>query len=682
VKFKKTTTVIATGIVLMGSLFGFGLITSATNYGNIDIIDDSVMNNTGTMSAAQIDSFLNGFAGTCLGTNSGFATPDPQGYSNGAYQFGSNVSAGTAIQDIAVHYDLNPQVLIVTLEKEQGLIDRNGSCDYNNPAPAPAGADCGSPYGTGPSYCSYACQNSPVGGCVTIAAGYACPGYCQNTFLGFSQQISGASWVLRWAEARAEGLMTDYPGYDAGDESYCYTGPMTPGYRQRSDSTTNCDGVPGNQSIYYDGSYTDANGDTMYISNGATASMLNYTPFYANSYLPSDTFITKFTQWFSSPNYIPPTCNSRISNVSCVWQLHSPSVDSDFLTISDTERNNAVTLSHYEYDTMPFYAFSSQQPGTVPVYRLLLPNEHFYTDSQAELDSLIADGYTYEGIAFYEYPANSATNASYPIYRLNSVNGHLYTASVQERNLLESDGYTYEGIAFNAPSGLASAPDPTPNYLNVYRLCNNSAHLYTEDLAERDNALLNGWTYEGIMLEAPSSATPIPVYRLVNNSSGDYLYTTSSVEENQAINSGWTYQGIAWYVNGTTPQTYRFYINGYHFYTTDLNEALTITNTPGVHYEGVAFGYSQGSSLPVYRLRYEPNSSIHLWTADVNEAISLNNAGWTYEGIAWYASDTATNTPVYRLYNGSVHFYTDSTIERDQAINAGWTYEGIAWYDT
>ncbi|HEY4963524.1 MAG TPA: hypothetical protein VIH90_02400 [Candidatus Saccharimonadales bacterium] len=272
---------------------------SATAYGTVDIIDDQVMNNVNTMSADQINNFLNNFTGTCLGTISGFATPDPQGYSNGAYQFGANTNAGTAIHDIAVHYNINPQVLLATLEKEQGLVDRNGNCSYSQ-APAPAGASCNNPNGTGPTNCTYACQNSPQGGCVAIAMGYACPSYCRSDFNGFSKQISGASWVFRFAEARAYGQLSGYAGYDSGDEDICYTGPMTAGYRQRSAISAICKGFPGDQSFYYDGSWTDQDGNTMYISNGATASMLNYTPYYGRSYTSGSVFYTSFVKWFGS----------------------------------------------------------------------------------------------------------------------------------------------------------------------------------------------------------------------------------------------------------------------------------------------------------------------------------------------------------------------------------------------
>src|SRR4051812_22649868 len=88
-----------------------------------NIMDDNVFDNTSTMNAAQIDAFLNGFPASCISTNNGFSAPDPTGYSPGTgFTYGGNVSAGTVIYHAAKAYDLNPQVLLATLQKEQSLV--------------------------------------------------------------------------------------------------------------------------------------------------------------------------------------------------------------------------------------------------------------------------------------------------------------------------------------------------------------------------------------------------------------------------------------------------------------------------------------------------------------------------------------------------------------------------------
>ncbi|MEI8338966.1 MAG: hypothetical protein WCF91_03515 [bacterium] len=332
---------------------------SAASYGNINIINDSVMNKTGSMSAAQVQSFLNSFSGNCLG--GGFQTPNPLGYSGGAYQYGGNVDGGTAIYNIANRYNLSPQVLLATLEKEQGLISRNGNCDYNNPASAPAtyngsAVTCGN--GTTYTDCSFACQNTPVGGCVAVAVGYACPGFCKKSFNGFSKQLSGAAWVLRFAQARAYGQLNGYGGYDSGDEYISYGGPMTPGFRQR---------VAGGSNIYYDGSYTDNDGNTMYVTNGGTASMLNYTPFYARSYTSDKLFKSFFTRWFGNP-----ANNSILGNSLGTNQLSNNTTMSggDFIV---SPNGKFVTVMQYDgnlvtYTTNFKFVWASNTSGNYGAY--------------------------------------------------------------------------------------------------------------------------------------------------------------------------------------------------------------------------------------------------------------------------------------------------------------------------
>lgn len=82
------------------------------------IIDDRIFTDTSTMSVGQIQSFLNsvnGSGSTCLRN---YQTSKPLGSNN----YGSNVSAAQAIYDVSQMYGLNPQVILVTLQKEQGLI--------------------------------------------------------------------------------------------------------------------------------------------------------------------------------------------------------------------------------------------------------------------------------------------------------------------------------------------------------------------------------------------------------------------------------------------------------------------------------------------------------------------------------------------------------------------------------
>jgi hypothetical protein len=112
--------------------------SASVNYNRL--IDDSLFSASSKMSASQIDSFLNSFPSSCISTKKGFKAPEPIGYtpSNADFTYGSNVSAGTVIYDAANVYGLNPQVLLVTIQKEQGYVSGPGYYDCTNPLSASA----------------------------------------------------------------------------------------------------------------------------------------------------------------------------------------------------------------------------------------------------------------------------------------------------------------------------------------------------------------------------------------------------------------------------------------------------------------------------------------------------------------------------------------------------------------
>src|SRR5438445_1236295 len=96
---------------------------SAATFNSGDVIDDRVFDNNNSMSASQINNFLNNFPNSCISPNSGFQSIDPNGYSPSAgFSYGNFTTAGQVIYDAAQAYHINPQVLLVTLQKEQSLV--------------------------------------------------------------------------------------------------------------------------------------------------------------------------------------------------------------------------------------------------------------------------------------------------------------------------------------------------------------------------------------------------------------------------------------------------------------------------------------------------------------------------------------------------------------------------------
>lgn len=155
-----------------------------------NIISDATFFNGSAMTAAQVQSFLNQQVVNCVGANGQpclkdfrQATPTRAGSSYCAEYAGSpNESAAEIIARVGAACRINPQVLLVTLQKERGLITKA----------------------------------SPTSGDYQIAMGYACPDTapCDAEYFGFFNQVYNA--------ARQFQRYTQSPGswnYQAGREN-------------------------------------------------------------------------------------------------------------------------------------------------------------------------------------------------------------------------------------------------------------------------------------------------------------------------------------------------------------------------------------------------------------------------------------------------------------------------------
>lgn len=231
-------TIIATSLSLLNTN------TAHAAFDSNNIIDNTIFDNSQTMSANDIQNFLNGFPNSCLAN---YKTPYPTSYAS----YGASVSAATAIRRAADLWGINPQVILTTLEKEESLV-------------------------TGGAGCADWQYNSAMGmGCPDSGA---CPA---PQYAGFSQQVTKGSWQLMFNRERAEGNTS----WD-GDGDVWYGGYMTAGNRARTQGGT---------SAYYDG-YANIDGTSVYLTNGATASLYTYTPhFHGNQ-----NFVTIFERWFGT----------------------------------------------------------------------------------------------------------------------------------------------------------------------------------------------------------------------------------------------------------------------------------------------------------------------------------------------------------------------------------------------
>lgn len=172
----------ATGIAIVGAVSGPGLAAHALSGSQFNpgmIISDANFFNYNSMSASAIQSFLQNEEPTCAPVagvpclrNYSVTTTSRAAAANGcaAYAGATNESASTIIYKVAQACQINPTVILVTLQKEEGLV----------------------------------LSRSPSAGAYTIAMGYGCPDSsgCDTNYYGFYNQVYMAAWQWReytWA---------------------------------------------------------------------------------------------------------------------------------------------------------------------------------------------------------------------------------------------------------------------------------------------------------------------------------------------------------------------------------------------------------------------------------------------------------------------------------------------------
>ncbi len=136
-------------------------------------------------------------------------------------------------------------------------------------------------------------------------------------------------------------------------------------------------------------------------------------------------------------------------------------------------------------------------------------------------------------------PTPSTGHEMFRLYNPNS-GEHFYTASPAERDSVVAAGWSEEGVGWTAP--VDGAP--------VYRLYNANAgeHHYTTSPAERDALVAAGWNDEGIGWRS-ADTNGAPIWRQYNPNAfaNNHNFTASSLERDTLLGLGWNDEGIAWY---------------------------------------------------------------------------------------------------------------------------------------
>jgi hypothetical protein len=236
------------GLLMAGPAQGYANTPPIAASYNNRVIDDSIFLDSGSMTVQQIQDFLNSKVPSCDTNHQGGLAQYPPPYTclRDYIDPTTNKSAAQLIYDESTSIGLNPQVVLVTLEKEQGLIS----------------------------------DTWPYPSQYRSAMGYGCPesqSVCDSQYYGFYNQVHLGARLLRAGEAR-----------DCGDTQ-----------------TLSSWSINGKWGI---GNSPVVDGKSTYLASCSTGSLYNYTPHRPDSaytlasdgnyYYGNYNFIKYWTSWF------------------------------------------------------------------------------------------------------------------------------------------------------------------------------------------------------------------------------------------------------------------------------------------------------------------------------------------------------------------------------------------------
>lgn len=478
----------------------------------------------------------------------------------------ANETTAQMLYKISQSCGINPQVLIVLLQKEQSLISDTWPWDIQYDKAT--GVSCPD---------SYPAEWAPYN--------------CDPDYLGFFKQMYYGAHRFKKYKANASNY-----NYKAGRNNTIYWNP-----------NANC----GTSNVF--------------IENQATAALYIYTPYRPNdsalypnsgpqglyglgdgcSSYGNRNFWRMFSDWFGNTQRVPLPggCEESVNTaVDCVWRLRSIIDDQQYLLSSTGDRNFLLDSGQYVFEGTYFYGNSKRapKPWNIPIYRLIKPNgSSFLTASTAERDYLKTLAWVDKGIDFYANPASNTSNAGYAIYRMYSPTSgnHAWVTTLSQKNEYIQKGYNYEGIAFHAPSQKNQESPPADGKNHVYRfyISSSNSHFYTSSLSGRDGLIgRNDFVYEGVSWSTSAIATAKPVYRLYSQKVGEHIFTTDTAERTALLaTKSWVSEGISHYASAATNlmPVYRLYSSSMnrHFFTSDILERNYLQSNGTYQYEGVGW---------------------------------------------------------------------------------------------
>lgn len=624
---KRTLFTVITLAVLSISLYS----VAAAKYSSSNLISNAVFTNTKTMTASQIQSFLNSKGG-------GMAKKSWNGK-----------RASDIIYKASQDWGINPQVILATLQKEQSLV--------TDPSPSST------------QYRS--------------AMGYGCPDQekCKSEYGAFESQVINGTWQLRF-------------NYERANRNNSWYNPATT-YSCRSGDTNNNppfynNGLfPGNKVTF--SSTGGRPSKTITIANAATASLYCYTPhvgpFSETGYSGSYNFVTSFESWFDSTQTSAGVAFARYDantdktgeRAKIGVRLTQKPTRDVVLSFVVSSPSNAKIVSGAELRFTPSnWGDASQHIITVEgLNNSALTDGTFQYHLQLSRNPVSADP-SYDNLTANDVGTiplvQINTSVNPVIYRLYNSNlqQHTFTSSKNTRDQLVSDGWRQESSSMR----YCIAGEQTISRLKL----GNETRLVIEGSDQEYQALAGGFKRDRVEFSA-SRYGDVPVYWLYNQSTQRSLYTSSQAEINQiAVSGGFENKGVAFLgcSDGSKP-VFRMYrpSNTSHFYTKSPAERNSILRNGTYRYENIAFYTTENTkTIPVYRL-YRKSNNAHFYTTSTSERDLIAKSAYRYEGIAFYLKPGAERD-IHRLYRKSnnTHFFTASEPEKNSLQRSGFRYEG------
>jgi hypothetical protein len=358
----------------------------AATYDPLNIMSNETLRASSSMSQAEIQIFLDSQPSVLKSYSC--AEGGPSGRHSTVVK-----RAAQIIFEAAQYWNVNPKLVLSTLEKEQSLISQ--------------------PWHTGKDINPASTHNYSTVYHLTNAMGAGVYGGSTDRHPGFGDQV----WTGTEKLGATTGLYAWYPGKRIYVHSYPDSAAAGPGADIHIWITPL--GQP-------------------------TWNFYTYTPYY-----PQKSVWDIYVRYFGDPLASPA--------VRPVYRFYRLDTGSHFYTVSEAERWFVTTkfAKTYRYEGVSYSVNTSNTANSVPLYRFcnVAKGTHFYTASEAEKNQVIA---TLSRIYRFEGPAYSVSltpAGATPVYRFyNKRNAtHFYTASEAEKQSVIaklSDTYRFEGPAF------------------------------------------------------------------------------------------------------------------------------------------------------------------------------------------------------------------------------------------